>query len=97
MGRVFIFTVICLGLALVLSGIVLWNSYNLGEEALYESELLGQKTAEIRENANLGGVPEVDPDSDFDIPLDYTKMTPGLQQFLREGKLNPEITVDRVR
>ena len=64
---------------------------------IYESELLGVKTAEIRDNADAGGAPEVDPDSYYDTPVDYADMTPGLQQFLREGKRNPEITVDRVR
>ena len=97
MGRVFIFTIICLGLTLILSAIVIWTSFNERDEALYESQLLGVKNAETRENPDLGKAPVIDPDSEPDLALDYTKLTPGLQQLLREGKLNPEITVDRAR
>ena len=97
MGRVFIFTIICLGLTLVLSAIVIWTSFNERNDAEYESQLLGVKNEETRENADFGKAPMVDPDSETDLPLDYTNLTPGLQQLLREGKLNPEITVDRVR
>ena len=97
MGRVFIFTIICFGLTLILSGIVIWTSFNERNEALYESQLLGVKIDETRENADFGKALVIDPDSEADLPLDYTNMTPGLQQLLREGKLNPEITVDRVR
>ena len=97
MGRVFIFTIICLGLTLVLSATVIWNSFARGEEALNRSQILGVKNAEIRENAAVGKIPEIDPEAEADLPLDYSDLTPGLQQLLREGKLNPEITVDRVR
>ena len=97
MGIVFIFTIICLGLTLVLSGAIIWGSFDRGQEALYESSFMGVKTAETRANANSGGVLKVDADSDTDQPVDYSNMTPGLQQLLREGKLNPEITVDRIR
>ena len=97
MGKGFIFTLVCLFLTLVLAGTIIWTSYENGQEALYESENLGVNTAEIRGNANVGKVPLVDPESDPDLPVDYTKLTPSLQKFLREGKLNPEIEVDRVR
>ena len=98
MGRVFIFTIICLGLTLILSAIVIWTSFTSeSHEALYESRLLGVKTAEIRENADVGKGPVIDPESTPDLPVDYVELTPGLQQLLREGKANEEITVDRVR
>ena len=97
MGRVFIFTIICLGLTLVLSGTIIWGSFDSGQEALYESSFLGVKTAETRANANSGGALKADANSDTDPPLDYSNMTPGLQQLLREGKLNPDIMVDRIR
>ena len=42
---------------------VIWNSFNDGEEAIYESSLLGVKNKEVRENANLGKLPEVDLDA----------------------------------
>lgn len=97
MGRVFIFTVLCLGLTLVLSAAIIWGSFDRGKEALYESQFLGVKNAEIRENAGSGGVPVMDSENNPGLPLDYSKMTPGLQKLLREGKPNSEITVDKVR
>ena len=97
MGRVFIFTVLCLGLTLVLSAAIIWGSFDKGKEALYESRFLGVKIAETRNNADSGGVPAMDSGNTPEQPLDYSKMTPGLQKLLREGKPNPEITVDKVR
>lgn len=97
MSKAFVFVVACLSVAMVLSGMIIWTSFDGRQEAQYQYEILGVKTAETRENANTGGVPEVVPDSDPDLSADYAELTPGLRQFLREGKLNPEITVDRVR
>ena len=87
----------CLSVTMVLGAMIIWTSFDDHEEALYQYEILGVKTAEVRENATTGGVPGLDPDSAPDLSLDYADLTPGLQQLLREGKLKPEITVDRFR
>ena len=97
MGKVFVFIIVCLSMTLVLSGVIIWGSFDERQEALYQSQILGVKNAEIRDNADVGGAPEVDPDGDAAMSVDYEQMTPGLQQLLREGKPNPEITVDRIR
>ena len=97
MGKIFVFTIICLSVTLVISALLIWDSIDEAEEASYISQFLRDKAAETRENAATGGVPEVDPDRDPDPTVDYSKLTPGLQQFIREGKPNPEITVDLVR
>ena len=97
MSKAFVIILACLSVAMVLSGMIIWTSFDQREEALYQYEILGVKTAEVRENATTGGVPGLDPDSAPDLSLDYADLTPGLQQLLREGKLNPEITVDRIR
>ncbi|PKB72839.1 MAG: hypothetical protein BZY75_04830 [SAR202 cluster bacterium Io17-Chloro-G7] len=97
MGRVFIFTVSCMCVILILSGVIIWDSFYEGEKALYESEFLRVKTAETRENPNIGGPVEPAPDNEDFVPVDYQKMTPGLQELVREGKPNAEITVDRIR
>ena len=76
---------------------VIWNSFNDGEEAIYESSLLGVKNKEVRENANLGKLPEVYLDAAPELPVDYEDLTPGLQELVREGKANEKMTVDRVR
>ena len=76
---------------------VIWQSFDKGQEATYEAHFLQEEVAETRENASAGGVPVIGPESAPDLPVDYTNLTPGLQKFLREGKLNAEITVDRVR
>ncbi len=97
MSKAFIFIMACLSVTIALGAMIIWSSFDDREEALYQYEILGVKTAEVRENATTGGVPGLDPDSAPDLSLDYADLTPGLQQLLREGKLNPEITVDRFR
>ena len=76
---------------------VIWNSFNDGEEAIYESSLLGVKNKEVRENANVGKLPEVDLDAAPELPVDYEDLILGLQELAREGKANEKMTVDRVR
>ena len=97
MGRVFSFTVFCLSLTLALSAIVIWKSFNAGEEAIYESRFLGVKNQEVRENADSGKLPEVDLDDAAELLVDYEDLTTGLQELVREGKANEKMTVGRAR
>ena len=96
-GRVFSFTVFWLSLTLAPSTIVIWNSFNAGEEAIDKSRFLGVKNQEVRENADVGKLPEVDLDAAPELPVDYEDLILGLQELAREGKANEKMTVDRVR
>ena len=82
---------------MALAAIVIWESFNVGEEAIYESRFLGVKNQEVRENAGAGKMPEVDLKAAPALPVDYGELTPGLQELVREGKVTEKMTVDRVR
>ena len=82
---------------MALAAIVIWESFNVGEEAIYESRFLGVKNQEVRENANVGKLPEVDLDAAPELPVDYEDLILGLQELVRVRKANEKMTVDRVR
>ena len=78
---------VCFAMTLIASSLVIWHSMSERDEVQYQQEFVATKTAETRDQL-LEEVQAIRDAGDEAASTDFEERTPGLRQFLREGKPN---------